>query len=60
MKLVEVWFGIVERQAIHRGTLRSVRELTTKISAFVDGWNDRANLFVWTKDRRPDPRQSQP
>ena len=49
MNLVEVWFGIVERQAIHRGTFRSVRELTAKINAFVDGWNDRAHPFIWTK-----------
>lgn len=25
MNLVEVWFGIIERQAIHRGTFRSVK-----------------------------------
>ena len=49
MNLVEVWFGIVERQAIHRGTFRSVRELTGKIRAFIDGWNDRSHPFVWTK-----------
>jgi transposase len=49
MNLVEVWFGIIERQAIHRGTFGSVRELNTKIRAFIDGWNDRCHPFVWTK-----------
>jgi transposase len=49
MNLVEVWFGIIERQAIHRGTYRSVKELNTKIRAYIDGWNDRAHPFVWTK-----------
>ncbi len=49
LNLVEVWFGIIERQAIHRGTFRSVRELNAKIRAFIDGWNDRAHPFVWTK-----------
>ncbi|MGI8625188.1 MAG: transposase, partial [Geodermatophilaceae bacterium] len=49
MNLVEVWFGIIERQAIHRGTFHSVPELTAKIRAFIDGWNDRAHPFVWTK-----------
>jgi hypothetical protein len=44
-----VWFGIIERQAIHRGTFRSVRELNAKIRAFIDGWNDRRHPFVWTK-----------
>jgi hypothetical protein len=42
-----VWH--IERQAIHRGTFRSVKDLTTKIRAFIDGWNDRAHPFVWTK-----------
>ena len=49
MNLVEVWFGIIEKQAIHRGTFDSVRDLTTKIRAFINGWNDRAHPFVWTK-----------
>ncbi|WP_380166393.1 IS630 family transposase [Jannaschia sp. R86511] len=49
LNLVEVWFGIIERQAIHRGTFRSVRDLNAKIRAFVDGWNDRSHPFVWTK-----------
>ena len=49
MNLVEVWFGIIERQAIRRGTYRSVRDLNTKIRAFIDGWNDRCHPFVWTK-----------
>ena len=49
MNLVEVWFGIIEKQAIHRGTFASVRDLVTKIRLFINGWNDRAHPFVWTK-----------
>jgi len=49
LNLVEVWFGIIERQAIHRGTFDSVRDLNTKIRAFINGWNDRRHPFVWTK-----------
>jgi DDE superfamily endonuclease/Homeodomain-like domain len=49
MNLVEVWFGIVERQAIRRGVFKSVRDLNAKIRAFIDGWNDRSHPFVWTK-----------
>ena len=49
MNLVEVWFGIIERQAIRRGTFASVRDLNAKIRAFIDGWNDRSHPFVWTK-----------
>ena len=49
MNLVEVWFGIVERQAIRRGVFKSVRDLNGKIRAFINGWNDRSHPFVWTK-----------
>ena len=43
------WFSIIERQAIHRGTFGSVRDLNAKIRAFITGWNDRARPFTWTK-----------
>jgi transposase len=49
MNMVECWFSLAERQAIHRGTYRSVRDLNTKIRAYIDGWNDRAHPFAWTK-----------
>jgi len=49
LNLVGVWFGIIERQAIHRGTFRSVRDLMIKIRQFIDGWNDRKHPFIWTK-----------
>jgi transposase len=49
LNLVEVWFGIIERQAIHRGSFGSVKDLNAKIRAFIDGWNDRCHPFVWTK-----------
>jgi hypothetical protein len=49
MNLVEVWFSLAERQAIHRGSYRSVRELNARFRAYIDGWNDRAHPFVWTE-----------
>ncbi|MET0520681.1 MAG: IS630 family transposase [Jiangellaceae bacterium] len=49
MNLVEVWFGIIDKQAIHRGTFASVPDPTAKIRTFINGWNDRAHPFVWTK-----------
>ncbi len=49
LNLVEVFFGIITRQAIRRGTFTSVKDLNTKIRAFIDGWNDRCEPFVWTK-----------
>ena len=47
--MVEIWSGIVERQAIHRGTFGNVRDLTTAIRTYINGWNNRAHPFVWTK-----------
>ena len=47
--LVEVWFGIIDRQAIRRGIFTSVKDLNAKIRQFITGWNDRKHPFVWTK-----------
>lgn len=49
LNLVEVWFGIIQRQAIRRGSFGSVRELMIKIRVFIDGWNNRKHPFIWTK-----------
>ncbi|WP_422933238.1 IS630 family transposase [Sinomonas sp. P47F7] len=49
LNLVEVWFGIIDRQAIRRGVFTSVKDLNAKIRQFITGWNDRAHPFVWTK-----------
>jgi transposase len=49
LNLVEVWFGIIERQAIRRGTFTSVRDLMAKIRQFINGWNPRSHPFIWTK-----------
>jgi transposase len=49
MNLVEVWFSMIERQAIHRGVFGSVKDLNAKIRTYIDGWNDRSHPFVWTK-----------
>jgi transposase-like protein len=49
LNLVEVFFGIITRQAIRRGSFDSVKELVEAIRAFIDGWNDRCHPFTWTK-----------
>ncbi len=49
LNMVEIFFGIITRQAIRRGTFTSVKDLTTAISTFIDGWNERCQPFVWTK-----------
>ncbi len=49
LNMVEIFFSIITRQAIRRGTFRSVRELTDAIRRFIQGWNDRCQPFIWTK-----------
>jgi transposase len=49
LNMVEIFFGIITRQAIRRGTFTSVKDLITAIETFIDGWNDRCQPFVWTK-----------
>jgi transposase len=50
LNMAEIFFGIITRQAIRRGSFRSVRELTDAIGAFIDAYNDRCQPFTWTKD----------
>jgi transposase len=49
LNMVEIFFGIITRQAIRRGSFASVKELIGAIEAFIDGWNERCHPFVWTK-----------
>jgi len=49
LNLVEVFFGIITRQAIRRGSFDSVKQLIGVISTFIEGWNDRCHPFTWTK-----------
>jgi hypothetical protein len=50
MNLVEVFFGIITRQAIRRGSFASVADLESAIRRFIDGWNQRCQPFAWVKD----------
>lgn len=49
LNMVEIFFGIITRQAIRRGTFANVKELTAAISRFIEGWNERCHPFIWTK-----------
>jgi transposase len=49
LNMVEIFFGIITRQAIRRGTFTSVKDLIAAIETFIDGWNERCRPFVWTK-----------
>jgi len=50
MNMVEIFFGIITRQAIRRGTFTSVKDLIAAIHTIIDGWNDRCQPLTWTKD----------
>jgi hypothetical protein len=47
--MVEIFFGVITRQAIRRGSYSSVKDLISAIGRFIDGWNERSHPFVWTK-----------
>jgi transposase len=45
---IEIWFGIITRQAIRRGTFASVRALVARIRDYICHWNANPKPFVWT------------
>lgn len=47
MNQVEIWFGIITRQAIRRGTFGSVRMLINAITTYIQSWNEDAAPFEW-------------
>jgi transposase len=49
LNMVEIFFGIITRQAIRRGTFTSVKDLIAAIETFIDAWNERCQPFSWTK-----------
>src|SRR5215204_4449744 len=59
LNMVEIFFGIITRQAIRRGSYRSVDDLIAAIETFIDGWNERCRPFIWIKtaDEMFDPQQ---
>ncbi|MFI1358130.1 IS630 family transposase [Streptomyces sp. NPDC020898] len=45
---IEIWFGILTRQSIRRGTFSSVNVLVKQIRDYINSWNQDANPFSWT------------
>ncbi len=45
---VEIWFNIITRRAIRRGSFRKVKELIQRIERYTDKWNANAQPFAWT------------
>ncbi|WP_051114824.1 IS630 family transposase [Actinokineospora enzanensis] len=45
---IEIWFGIITRQSIRRGTFRSVKVLIGQIRDYITHWNANPTPFTWT------------
>jgi hypothetical protein len=51
--MVEIFFSIITRQAIRRGSFNSVKELIASISRYIEGWNETLSALRWTKPAAP-------
>ena len=49
LNLVERWFAELTDKKLRRGTHRSVRQLNSDITAWIETWNENPKPFVWTK-----------
>jgi transposase len=49
INLVEVFFSVITRKAIRRGSFTSVKELIAAITNFIGHHNQNCAPFVWTK-----------
>ncbi|WP_274578663.1 IS630 family transposase [Streptomyces sp. AC1-42W] len=45
---IEIWFGIITRQSIRRGTFSSVHVLVKQIRDYINSWNQNPKPFTWT------------
>ena len=51
---IEIWFSILVRRVLKRGSFLSVEELRERILAFIDHFNaTMAKPFKWTYTGRP-------
>jgi transposase len=49
LNMIEIWFSILTKQQVRRGVYHDVPELIAAIEHFIEGYNGRAEPFVWTK-----------
>jgi transposase len=49
LNMVEIWFSILTKQQVRRGVYHDLPELIAAIEHFIEGYNERAQPFVWTK-----------
>jgi transposase len=49
LNMVEIFFGLITRQAIRRGSFSSVSDLEGTIRTYIDNYNQTARPFRWIK-----------
>jgi len=49
LNMVEIWFSLLQRQALRNGNFHDATELRQAIEAFIAAWRERAHPFVWRK-----------
>lgn len=49
LNMVEIWFGILQSQALRRGNFYDVDMLVATIRRFIEAWKEDAKPFVWVK-----------
>ena len=47
--MVDIWFSILTKQQVRRGVYHHVPELIAAIEHYTNGYNERAQPFIWTK-----------
>lgn len=49
LNMVEIFFGIITRQCLKRGTFASVKDLEDAMERYIENYNKDAKPFTWTK-----------
>ena len=57
---LERWFGLLTDRQLRRGVHDNVTTLERDIRSWIEHWNADPKPFVWTKDRRRNPRTTGP
>ncbi|GAA4360893.1 IS630 family transposase [Paeniglutamicibacter cryotolerans] len=48
LNMVEIFFGVITRQCLKRGTFSSVRDFQEALERYIEHYNKDAKPFVWT------------
>jgi len=53
VSMVELFFSIITRKVLNRGTFTSRDDLVSKLMRFINNYNKTAKPFAWTYSGRP-------